>query len=516
MSNTKTIARNSGWFGLENAINFGINLFTSIAIARSLGPSKMGHVIYVTWVASVLGGLGGLGIPATTRKYMAEFLGRGERGIARYIYLRTLLLQGTMATLVTGGVIAWVLSDSQREYRFPLALIALSVWPMMVNSISALANVAREEMSANLPGTMISMVVFFLGIAGTVAFKWGVLGVGGSMFIMRLTDFVVRFVPTFRRINGWESTRTIPEGLQRRMVAFAWRSVVTLLLALIVWERSEFFLLKNLCSDIRQVAFYSLAFSMADRLLLPSMVFSAATGATIYAQYGRDKSRIAEIAASAVRYLALTAIPLHVIFAALAMPALLLLYGRQYTDAAAVVTLAPVLCMPKAFIYLVQDLLQSFERQIYVIATTILAGVADIGIAWWLVRSHGAVGACIGSGVAQFAALGILWGIAIRLYNIRLPWPLIGKMAAFSGLAAITIRLTVARLPSLWALLGGLVAAFILYVVFLYTTRVLEGQDRERIVLLTDRLPSSMARTIRFILSKMIRNDCSDAKPVSA
>ena len=93
MSNTKTIARNTGWYGLENVISFVVTLFTSIAIARTLGPSKMGYIIYVMWIASVVSSLGGMGIPATTRKYMAEFLGMGDRGTARYIYFRTLMLQ---------------------------------------------------------------------------------------------------------------------------------------------------------------------------------------------------------------------------------------------------------------------------------------------------------------------------------------------------------------------------------------------------------------------------------------
>ena len=82
MTNTRTIARNTGWYGLENAISFVVGLSTSIAIARTLGPTKMGYIIYVIWIASVVSSLGGMGIPATTRKYMAEFLGMGDRGTA--------------------------------------------------------------------------------------------------------------------------------------------------------------------------------------------------------------------------------------------------------------------------------------------------------------------------------------------------------------------------------------------------------------------------------------------------
>lgn len=514
MSNTQTIAKNSAWYALENAVSFLVTLFSSIAIARTLGPSQMGYIVYVNWLSGVVGSLGGIGIPVTTRKYMAEFLGSGDRGTARFIYFRTLILQSVMATLATGGIVFWIVRTAPLEYQFAALCIGVSIWPAMVNSISAQANVAREEMGANLPASIVSMIVFFLGIAGTVVFKWGVLGVGAATLAMRITDFLIRLLPTLRRILAWDRTHVIPPGLSRRMVAFAWQSVAIMLLGLIVWERSEFLLLKNFCADIRQIAFYSIAFSMADRLLLPSMVFGSAAGTTIYAQYGRDRSRIPEIAASTMRYLALTAIPLHMIFGALAAPALLLLYGHQYNGAVTVVTLAPILCMPKAFIAPAQDLLQSHERQSYVIATTIFAGAIDIGVAWWLVRSHGAVGACIGSGVAQFAAVTVLWFAVIRFYRVRLPWRMIANITLFSILAAMAARFITIQVSPLWALLGGSAAAFTVFSILLYTMRVLEPRDCERLNLLTDRFPKSIARPLQFILSKLARNDRSDVSPV--
>jgi O-antigen/teichoic acid export membrane protein len=128
MSNTKTIAKNTGWFGLENIINGVLTIFTSIAIARYLGPSKNGYIVYVSYIASVVTGLGGVGVPATTRKYMAEFIGMGDWGTARYIYLRTLLLQAILATVATGCLLFWVLGDASPDYKLAAALLVLSIW----------------------------------------------------------------------------------------------------------------------------------------------------------------------------------------------------------------------------------------------------------------------------------------------------------------------------------------------------------------------------------------------------
>ena len=78
MTNTKTIARNTGWFSLENIINAGVAFTTSIAINRYLGPEKNSYLIFVSYIANFVSSLSGMGIPATTRKYMAEFIGVGS------------------------------------------------------------------------------------------------------------------------------------------------------------------------------------------------------------------------------------------------------------------------------------------------------------------------------------------------------------------------------------------------------------------------------------------------------
>jgi O-antigen/teichoic acid export membrane protein len=226
---------------------------------------------------------------------------------------------------------------------------------------------------------------------------------------------------------------------------------------------------------------------------------------TIFAQYGRDKSRLSAIAASTFRYLALTSIPLHVISAALAAPALLFLFGSQYKGAVTVATLAPLLCMPKAFIGPVQSLLQSAERQSYVILATVLAGIVDIGVAWTLIPAHGAVGACIGSGAAQVTAVGMMWAIGSHLYKVKLPWMQVAKIAFISVLASLTAHVIAVRLAPLWAiLLGGSASLIVLFGLF-YLMRVLEPEDQDRFKILTGALPKPIAGPMDTFLSLLVR-----------
>jgi O-antigen/teichoic acid export membrane protein len=330
-----------------------------------------------------------------------------------------------------------------------------------------------------------------------------------------MIDFLIRLLPTMKRILSWETAHIHPPGLRERMIAFSWQSVATMAVAMIVWDRSEFVILKHLCADIRQVAYYSVAFSMAERLLITSAVFGAASGATVFAQYGRDKSKLSSITASTFRYLALTSIPVHFIAAALAFPALLLLYGNQYKDAAMVVTLAPLLCMPKAFISPVQYLLQSAERQKYVILVTVLAGFLDIGVAWYLIPRHGAVGACIGSGVAQVTAVGLMWAIGVHLYRISLPWVQVAKITLSSVAASLTAHYIAVQLSPLGAVLCGGSASLIVLFTLFYLMRVLESEDRARFRILTGMLPNSIAGPADKLVSLLIRPDLTGATPTN-
>src|ERR1035438_2051105 len=154
MTNTKTIAKNSGWYGIDQIVAAVIAIITSIAINRYLGPSKNGYIVWISYIAGVVSSLGGVGISAATRKYMAEFIGMGDRGTARYIFLQTLFLQTGLATLTTGGLLYWVLGHADPDYKLAAALLVLSMWPSMINAIPAMANNASEDLSTNLPGSL--------------------------------------------------------------------------------------------------------------------------------------------------------------------------------------------------------------------------------------------------------------------------------------------------------------------------------------------------------------------------
>jgi len=123
-----------------------------------------------------------------------------------------------------------------------------------------------------------------------------------------------------------------------------------------------------------------------------------------------------------------------------------------------------------------------------------VAGIVDISVAWSLIPSFGAVGACIGSGAAQLTAIGIMWAVGIRLYKVKLPWALVAKIVFISVLAALTAHFIAMRLAPIWGVLIGGSAALLVLFGLIYLMRVLEPEDHKRLIILSEMMPRHFVR----------------------
>jgi len=85
------------------------------------------------------------------------------------------------------------------------------------------------------------------------------------------------------------------------------------------------------------------------------------------------------------------------------------------------------------------------------------------------VRAHGAVGACIASGAAQITAVGIMWVVSIKLFNVRLPWLFVAKVALISTVASLAAHYVAMQFAPLWGIvLGGLASVVVFFVLFYF------------------------------------------------
>ena len=76
--NRDTILNNTAWIGLDRALGFAGALIASVSVARVVGPVSLGYYNYILWIASITSVLSSFGVPVATRKYVAEYLGKGD------------------------------------------------------------------------------------------------------------------------------------------------------------------------------------------------------------------------------------------------------------------------------------------------------------------------------------------------------------------------------------------------------------------------------------------------------
>lgn len=476
-----TVRRNTLWSGIEAGAGLVTAFLVSIAIARTFGPARMGYFNFVLWVCGISASLGSLGIPATTAKYMAEYLGRDQRGVARSVFFVTLRAQAMIATCVAAAAAILVLTVFDPAYRTISLVIVAGIVPQMVSYIPSQANNAAERLRANVPGAVAGMGVYAAGVTISLVLGWDLLGVAVSTFLCHVTELTLKLSSVLPWVTS-EPAAAVPAELRIRMFRFSRKSFALMVLNLVVWDRSDIFFLKWLSPDIRQVAFFSLPFSLVERALLAPQVLAGAIAATLFAEYGRSHQRMLRIAELALRYVLICGVPLLFGLAALGKGVVGLLYGAQYAPAAGVLATVALLGVAKSTLYPVQAVYSATERLRTVLMVACIGGAIDILLDVLLIPRFGALGAAIANGTAQVYAAASLWFQASRTWRLNYDLKTIrGVLLCGATMAAVIAPLAWLLRPIFAVALGGLIGV-IVYAAMLRTIAVVSPADGARIL----------------------------------
>ena len=483
-----TRARNSCWLGLESVGDALTSLSMAVVSPRALGPAKLGHFAYVAWLAGVTKTLGGLGIPAATLKYMAEYLGQGSPGIARGVFRVTMVAQTAIACfLVLAGLIL-VSLFTEPGYGLMSSLVVIAILPGMIAAVPSQANVAAEDFSVNTRGSLFGNAIYVTVGILTLILHWDVAGVAASLLAMRVGEFLLRFIPALARVRGTPQI-PLPAALRRRMFLFSRDGAMLLLLNILVWDRSEILFLKYLRPDIRELAFYATAFSITQTLLVLPAALAGPAGARLMVQYGRDAGQLPALLSTALRYLGLAALPLFFGTVALSAPGVALVFGPRFLPVAPVLVVAVLLAIPRAFLPLFWQVLQATEDQRYLVRWTLLSALINLSLDWLLIPRFGAIGAAAANGVTQlFATIGIV-ARARGLLRLELPLRFLGRVTLSSlVMSAAVILLAAGRSPG-QAVFIGVISGVLIFFFMLRITGCLESQDRRRLLHLHAQMP---------------------------
>jgi O-antigen/teichoic acid export membrane protein len=495
------ILHNSFWYGLETIIEMVVFIGTSIAVARYLGPTKLGYFSYINFFVTIITRTSGTGLSTATRKYMAEYIALDRMGTARAVYNLAHRYQLIGSLSITAIGIVGIALFGDPSYKLMSSILILSITPGLMSWVPAQANQAFEDVSNNTLSALGYIVLYALIIVLTIHFHWDLVGIASASLIGRTFEVILRTIPLNAKLRKLPLD-TLDSDIIYRIRRFCVQAMGLQLLMSVVWDRSEMVFLRAF-SSLEQMAFYSVSFSLANNLQMVPRIFAGSTGITLMVEAVRDPSRVDSIVRNACRYLLLIVLPVSLGAAAITLPAIHVAYGARYLGAVPVLIIAAILAIPRAFQAIPEILLRTGDLQNKILLWYGITGVLNIGLDYALIPHYGAVGAAWGNGIAQAFGVIVIWVQATRYYKFSFPVQSAIRLSLASAIMAAVAYYVGHAIPGLPGPIVAVATAIPVYVVLLKLFRGLDPSDRLRLAPIGNRLPGPMRRaylaTIEFV-----------------
>ncbi len=508
-SAAQVIARNSLLAAVDTIAGLLSTLIGSVAVARLLGPVKLGYYNYVIFLCSITNHVASFGVPLAARKYLAEHLGRGEYMMVRAIWRLTFRFQSLMAVLVVAAGLTLIAWKVPPEHRLYASLAVASLLPAMLMAMYSAANTAMEDFASNVKSSLISSAIGLAGLLLALAMRWDLPGLAAALLAERTADLLVRRSYGLRHMRRWPAPSLNHASAQqvarladfkRSLRRFCAQAGLLQALNIIVWDRSEMLFLKHF-SDIRQVAFYSLAFNITQRLLLLPRSFVSAVGASVMVRIGRDAESAAGLTLGALRLMAVLALPVSFGAAAVSDPVVRVLYGQRFLAAVPVLGILACFAAAKALMLPAQNLLVASDRQGALLKVMFATAALNLLLDYALIPSHGAIGAAVANSAAQTTAAVLAWLAALRGFRSRFPGAAFRRLLAAALSTGIVALALVRSLPTVPGLFAAVAAGVLTYALALRLLQPLPSADRDRLLQLDRQLPVALRPSWRLLLS---------------
>jgi len=493
MGHVKTIARNTLWSLADSLLGMVSSFGCSIAVARALGPEETGYYQYVTFLASMAGWIASIGIPAATRTFAGAAVGKGDYSLARSIVeitFRIELLLGVVASLV--GLVV-VLVTVPAHHRLFAVIAVATILPSLMFAIPSAGIIATEDLAPNVQASIVSTVFIGGGTALSLVMHWGLPGLAGAMLSSSLVDFALRqlfYKRIYARFDLPKERKPLPPELRREIIQFCKQATFMTALEVVVWERSEVFFLQRF-STMSEVTFFSQPFNWVSQwlLLLPRIV-SAAAGASIAVQHGRDPRQTAGLAVASTRALAVIILPAAFGLSALGSPIIRTLLDPRYLPSISIFSLLAIVTLGKAFTLPARQLLITTGRQHLLVWWGVVFCVLNLALDYFVIPGRGAMGAAIVKSIILVGGGVSIWWMVAKSYETRLPLAIVGRITVASALMFAIVRALAAVVPAVPMLVIGPVVGIAVVVVLYRVLRCLEPGDRNLLSALGRKLPA--------------------------
>jgi O-antigen/teichoic acid export membrane protein len=462
----------------------------------------MGEYSYVIWLIGIISLVISLGLPNTITKFLSELIGSDDKANANIIYANLLQLQFIIALSISIILIALfyfsLLSDGKDYY-----LIAfLSLLPVCMSVfLTAVFHGLQNFRITSIVGSFISLfqaalVVLFIkldaGLMGLVAIPL-IGGLIQVLILVKNSNLALDF-------TGWLK---IPKALRDKVARYSLNVYWTILLSMIVWQKSEIFFLK-LYSTSEDIAFYSIAFNMVMILISLATLFATVIFPVLSNFHGAGNVEgVKNIYNKSIKAVFIFYLPLCLFFIAAAKPLMLLLYSSAYDAVYPLLIILVVSVLFSAVGIIFANLIFAVNRADIQAKYVTLQAVANIALDLVLIPKFGATGAALANSAIRIASFFLwLWIVQKQLgfsFPLREAW-----MAILPNIPLAFILCAVGYYyPNSTGIVLVFLIGLVLYPLFLFIFKTITGDDIRIAKEVATILPAPYEKAVSTFIDKL-------------
>lgn len=440
-----SVARGSLWEIAGQVLPQIYVFIVSAATARYLGASVFGLIALISGVQLAVTSIVTWGIPYALIRTSGELYGSGRssqlRSLMRWAY-RVVAAASAIAFVATAGAV--VAGAHPR-----------SVW--VLAGLTAAAAVLHSVPSSFLIGAQRFRQARIMGIlTGTVSAGAKVVALATghgivAIFAIELAVVLANLIGTgvlahhYQRDLGHDD---VQPGLKRDVFRFAAIVGVSTVVGLVVYQRTEIFVLAHYRTDT-DIARYSVPYSMVTTLLLLPSAASTVLSPAVATLWGaRDLDRIRSGVSRSLRLVLLMTITLAGILSAVGPSFIRVVFGPSFSDVRTILIVL-ALGLPVVPVGTISSsVLRALGTLRWLTIWGVTGAIANVVLAFALIKPFGAVGAAAANSSAQMAvALPLLVIVRRRVGSVDMGLLVLLRTMLLVGLGTAAAIVTVAYLP---------------------------------------------------------------------
>ncbi len=461
----KGLIKNISYNTLSNLLSIILGLLLNILIARILQPQQMGEYSYVVWFISFLSTLVLLGIPNTLTKYIAQFYPKEKEKIKDIFYSLTKIV--IISFFVANFIFLVYLLFSFKNYQL-LLYIFLGIVIITLNAIFRSIVIGLEKFNIVALDTVVNLSLQIL-LVGIILRKISVWQVMLWIYLFCLVISTILFYFFIKKdvkyfISSAKFDKVTTEEKQK-IYKYLFYISISLLINMIVWERSEIFFLK-IFSIPQDLAFYSIAFTLA---YFPNKILTFGNVLLPFMSkiYGEKDFKLTSYYTQITDFVSFLLIPVYLFIFVFSSIIIEVLYGASYIPVGNILKILIIASLVSGISSVATAYVQAIEKTDMIFKIGVFVAIVNILLDFLLIPKYKSLGAAYANSVAQLIGCFLGTAYIIFVHKARFPLFKIIKYVLTSVVLLYIVQILNLKLPLLKLLIYSILF-FVIYAALNY------------------------------------------------